>query len=41
MGGGRGEFGVHGGTDRLTCVMHEVGPEGCSVAEAAEGESES
>lgn len=25
-------------TAGLTCVMHEVGLEGCSLAEAAEGE---
>lgn len=36
MGGGRGEFMEF--TAGLTCVMHEVGLEGCSLAEAAEGE---
>lgn len=37
MGGGRGEFGIHGGTDRQTCVLHGPGRKGCSLAEGAEG----
>ncbi len=40
MSGGRGEFGVHGQTDRLTCVLRKVRIEGSSLAEGAEGETE-
>lgn len=32
MGGGRGEFEVHGQTDRLTCVLHEARIEVFSLA---------